>query len=268
MGNNKRVKQLMIMRQIKIILRSPLAIGRLIVAMVFTTLMYIALLLVLFVHKERPMDLLWRMMNYWCQNMLAIMGMQVDLTIEESMKEPGLILSNHRSYIDIFINLSMHSARIIAKKEIGSWPIIGLGMRVFNVLMMDRSSMSSRMENVRQMEAILINKESLIIYPEGTTHRGPGIGPIKESTYKIASKNNIRVYPIAIEYENQDDAWVGDDLFVPHFIRRSGVWHRKVSVVVGRSVQTTDNVVLKNEIEDFMTNETLRMRKEFDKNKS
>lgn len=190
--------------------------------------------------------------------------MQVDVKFEAPMEGPGLILSNHRSYIDIFINLSLHQARIIAKKEVGSWPVIGLGMKAFNVLMMDRSSMASRMENLRQMEQILVSGQSLIIYPEGTTHRGPGIGPIKESTYKIASKNNIRVYPIAIEYENQDDAWVGDDLFVPHFIRRSGALRRRVSVVVGKAIQTSDNELLRDEVEGFMKRETLRIRKKYD----
>lgn len=265
MDKNRHAKPLIIMRQIKIILRSPLAIGRLVVVGCFTVLMYIILLIVLAVHKQRPMDLLWRMMNYWCRNTLAIIGMKVDLTVEEPITEPGLILSNHRSYIDIFINLSMLQSRIIAKKEVGEWPIIGLGMRVFDVLMIDRSSMVSRVENLRQMEQILISGQSLIIYPEGTTHRGPEIGPMKESTFKIASKNNIRVYPIAIEYENQDDAWVGKDLFVPHFIRRSGAIHRKVSVVIGKSIQTTDNELLRDSVKGFMKQKTLRMRNEFDK---
>ena len=123
------------------------------------------------------------------------------------------------------------------------------------------------MNNIRKMENVLLDNKSLIIYPEGTTHRGPEIGPIKESTYRIASNNNIRVYPVAIEYKNQDDAWVGDDLFVPHFIRRGGIPIRHVGVKVGRSIQTTDNKALKHHVEDFMTNETLRMRREFDKEK-
>ncbi|MDA3867606.1 MAG: lysophospholipid acyltransferase family protein [Salinivirgaceae bacterium] len=196
--------------------------------------------------------------------MLTIMGVVVDLKIEGEVDKPGLILSNHRSYIDIFINLSIHSARIIAKKEVGKWPLIGYGLRIYNALLINRSSIASRMESIRSMEKVLQNNESLIVYPEGTTHRGPEIGPIKESTYRIAVSNNSWVYPIAIEYKNQDDAWIGTEWFVPHFIRRSGTVERHVAVRVGAPFRTSDSTELKEHVENFLRSRISEIRNNYD----
>ncbi|ALO15315.1 1-acyl-sn-glycerol-3-phosphate acyltransferase [Salinivirga cyanobacteriivorans] len=254
------------MNKLKIVLLSPLAIGRLLVAVLFTFVLYLIVAGIDIFYKKKPQELLRAYMSYWCRNMLSIMGVKVHVEYEEKPDKPALILSNHRSYIDIFINLAINPGRIIAKKEVASWPMLGRGIRIYDVLQIDRSSMNSRIENIRKMENVLLNNQSLIIYPEGTTHRGPGLGPIRESTYRIASNNNFPVYPVAIEYKNPDDAWVGKDLFVPHFIRRAGVPKRYVGVKVGKSIQTTDNKELKAYVEGFMQRETMRMREEFDSN--
>ncbi|MFO7863119.1 MAG: 1-acyl-sn-glycerol-3-phosphate acyltransferase [Salinivirgaceae bacterium] len=253
------------MKILKIILRSPLALFRLVLVVVFTFLMYVTLVFVLFVHKKKPVNTLWHLMNFWCRYMLTLIGVAVDLEIEGEMDKPGLILSNHRSYIDIFINLSLHSARIIAKREIGSWPLIGYGLRAFDALLLDRSSIASRMESIRIMEEVLKNNESLIVYPEGTTHRGPELGPIKESTYRIAANNNSWVYPVAIEYKNQDDAWIGKELFVPHFIRRSGAIERHVAVRVGAPFRSTDGKELKEYVEGFLRDRISKIRNNYDR---
>ncbi|PLX15709.1 MAG: hypothetical protein C0599_16260 [Salinivirgaceae bacterium] len=256
------------MRKILIVLLSPLAFLRLVLVFTYTFILYLLSVsfYLLFVRKL-PTRFMWRFMQLWARGILFIMGVKMDVRYEGRVDKPGLILSNHRSYIDIFVNLAVNPSRIIAKREMTKWPFFRMGMKMFDTLILDRGSMASRFENIRKMEKVLTNGHSLIIYPEGTTYRGPEIGKIKSSTYRIASQNNILTYPIAIEYKNQDDAWIGDDLFVPHFIRRAGMPIRFVKVVVGKPMQTEDNEKLQEYIEGFWKDKIKEARARYDRKK-
>jgi len=52
-------------------------------------------------------------------------------------------MANHRSYIDIFLVFSRYPASIVAKKELGKWPIIGWSVRLARMILVDRNSKSS-----------------------------------------------------------------------------------------------------------------------------
>jgi 1-acyl-sn-glycerol-3-phosphate acyltransferase len=253
------------MHKILIILLSPYAFLKLILVLAYTFVLYLLSVIYYFVFlRNKPNRLMWWLMKLWARGILFVMGVKMNVVYEGRVDKPGLILSNHRSYIDIFINLAINPSRIIAKKEVKKWPFFRMGMKMFDTLVLDRGSMASRIENIRRMEKVLTDGYSLIVYPEGTTYRGPEIGKIKSSTYRIASQNNVLTYPIAIEYKNQDDAWVGDDLFVPHFIRRAGKLVRHVTVVVGKSMQTEDNEKLQEYVEGFMREKIAEARAKYD----
>lgn len=256
------------MDKILMALLAPIAFIRLVLVFLFTFLMYVFTVsfYYLFV-RANPTRFMWELMRFWAKGILFLMGVKMSVKYEGRVDKPGLILSNHRSYIDIFVNLAINPSRIIAKTEIKNWPFLGTGVKMFDTLILDRRSMNSRINNIRKMEKVLNDGYSLIIYPEGTTYRGPEIGKIKSSTYRIASQNNIRTYPVAMEYKNQDDAWVGDDLFVPHFIRRAGIPWRHVIVVVGKPMQTTDNEALQKYVEGFMNEKIAESRARYDHKK-
>lgn len=256
------------MHKLLIIILSPLAFIKLVLVFVFTLLLYLFTVSFFFLFvRKKPTSFMWWLKKFWAKGILLIMGVKMSVRYEGKVDKPGLILSNHRSYIDIFVNLAINPSRIIAKKEISKWPFFGMGMKIYDTLILDRGSMNSRINNIRKMEKVLNDGHSLIVYPEGTTYRGPEIGKIKSSTYRIASQNNIPTYPIAIEYKNQDDAWVGDDLFVPHFIRRAGKLVRHVTVVVGKPMQTEDNEKLQEYVEGFMREKIAEAREKYDKKK-
>lgn len=247
------------------IVLAPIAIVKLLVAFIYTFLCYFAAAFANLVNRRKPQKFLWAALRFWAQGMLIIMGVKMHITRYSKVDEPGLILSNHRSYIDVFVNLALNPVYIIAKKEIANWPMFGHGFKIFNMLLIDRGNFRSRVQNMKKVEKVLVEGNSLILYPEGTTHRGPEIGPMKDSTFGIAAGNNIRVYPIAMEYKNPNDAWVGNDLFVPHFLRRSGSLIRHVGVSIGAPIINNDKAKLKEQVRGFMEEEISRMRREFDK---
>jgi len=63
---------------------------------------------------------------------------------------------------------------------------------------------------------------SVILFPEGTTYKGSLTLHFKNGGFALASRKGIQIIPCAINYLNADDAWVGKELFVPHFINQMG----------------------------------------------
>jgi lyso-ornithine lipid O-acyltransferase len=130
-----------------------------------------------------------------------------------------LYVSNHRSYIDPVCKALWIPFVPIAKAEVGKWPVIGWGARMTGVFYVKRADKSSRNSTREAARELLKSGQSVLVYPEGTTAAIGTTLPFRIGTFAIAVEENIAVAPIAIEYADSQAAFVGDDLFVPHFLR-------------------------------------------------
>src|SRR5262245_41227007 len=73
-------------------------------------------------HKREIRD---RMIRACQRSMLRITGVQLNVTGTLSDKRPLLLVSNHLSYLDIFILASQATLRFTPKSEIADWSVIG-----------------------------------------------------------------------------------------------------------------------------------------------
>ena len=105
---------------------------------------------------------------------------------------------------------------------------------------------------------------SVVNFPEGTTYKGPGILKLKMGSFHIAAQGDIPIIPVALEYKYQDDAWVGDDTFIPHFLRCFAKKETPVKVHFGPKMQSDDPEALMEQAKEFLNTELYRMRKEWD----
>ncbi len=154
----------------------------------------------------------------WCQALVK----NLNITVEMNGTIPSqgvLFVCNHRSYIDIAVIGQYFPSTFLAKKELASWPILGLAAKLAKVIFVDRNSAQSRKKSRVKISQTLKEEISVIVFPEGTSYAGPGILAFKLGTFELAADNNISVVPVAIEYDDASDAWVGDDTFIRHFIQ-------------------------------------------------
>jgi 1-acyl-sn-glycerol-3-phosphate acyltransferase len=88
--------------------------------------------------------------------------------------EGNVIIGNHNSNYDIFVNsttLPWHSVFcFLSKAELGKVPAFGIIAKNLTVLV-DRSSMTSRMKSMIRMKDILKSGKSVWIFPEGTRNK-------------------------------------------------------------------------------------------------
>lgn len=175
----------------------------------------------------------------------------------------GLIVFNHRSYFDPLVILRDILAFPVAKKEVDSWPLIGHVCRATGVIFVKRESKISRKQTLKDVRNILNQGYSILIAPEGTTHIETVSIDFKPGAFILAAELEVPVIPVAIDYKNIKDAWIGNDTFVPHFFKCFGKWKTEIKV-------TFFEPLISNNVEELISiskskidGELLRFRKEW-----
>ena len=79
-----------------------------------------------------------------------------------------------------------------------------LAKRIFNAVLIERKKVTARDNPIEQMLAVLEEKYSLIIFPEGGRQVGPGMAPFKSGLYHLAKKRpDIEFIPVLIDNLNR-----------------------------------------------------------------
>lgn len=195
----------------------------------------------------------------------TVLGIKI-ISYGKLPKTSGLIISNHRSYFDSLVILKNVLAYPIAKIELASWPLIGNVAKTTGAIFVNRESKESRVNTLKEVRKILKNGYSILNTPEGTTHGEPTTIIFKPGAFKIAAQYKIQVVPVAIDYKNKYDYWLGNDSFLPHFLVCFGKWRTEIKVSYLESI-CSDNVnELITKSKQEIDIELLRFRADWDKN--
>ena len=68
-------------------------------------------------------------MTEWAGDILTTLNVHVEKVGQPSREEPVLFVGNHISYVDIPLLMFLNPVVFVAKKQLGSWPIIGAACR-------------------------------------------------------------------------------------------------------------------------------------------
>lgn len=170
-----------------------------------------------------------------------------------------IYISNHRSWVDPLITLKHVPVMPVAKAEVSSWPLIGYGAKVTGILYVKRESKNSRADTLKAMDKFLKKGFSILIYPEGTTHSDPQTMPFKKGAFGLAAKEGFSILPVALEFKNEKMPWVGDDTFVPHFLRVFSKPRNRVTIHYGEPIQSYDTEILVQKTREWIDGKLLIM---------
>ncbi len=202
--------------------------------------------------------ILWR--RKWHKFIFPLCGVQVKLSgLENIRAAPVIFVGNHRSYIDPVVATHYAESVVISKSEVADWPLIGKGIRITGVVFVKREDKQSRSNTLLAMESLLKQGVSIMVFPEGTTTRAPDFLSFRPRTFQLAAQLGIPVIPLAIEYEDPDDAWVGDDTFLRHFFQTFGKRKVDMHVSIGPAMIDTDGEALMNTAHDWIKKELLSL---------
>jgi 1-acyl-sn-glycerol-3-phosphate acyltransferase len=223
------------------------------------TLLRVSQIVLLSVLKGENIRRSMRIRQKWARHLLPAIG--VDIQANGTPPDfPCILMGNHRSYLDPAVILHDAFAYPVSKAEVSGWPIVGYGAKVSGVLFLQRESAVSRKFTLDAIAEKLKEGFPVILFPEGTTHSDPQTIAFKPGGFRLAAANHIPVVPVAIDYASTKDYWVGNDTFLPHFIRRFGEKSMKVRVSYGEAIWNDDPVSLLNEAQSWINAELLEIR--------
>ncbi len=176
-----------------------------------------------------------------------------------------IFVGNHRSYLDPAVVLRDVEALPVAKAEVADWPLIGYGAKVTGIMFVKRDSKTSRASTLDAMRKTLQMGFPVLVYPEGTTHTMPHTMEFRGGGFGLAVKEQVPVVPMAIEYFDMRDAWVGDDTFISHFMRCFGKKRTYIKIRYGQALPPGNNPSeLLASTQAWVNRSLAELRQEFD----
>ncbi len=115
-------------------------------------------------------------------------------------QKPYIIISNHASYLDIFLMYSIlpkHEFLFLGKAEILSYPLMKTFFKELNIPVYRNNRMKAAKSFIEAKRAIAAGW-SLVIFPEGgiPDEDSPKMIPFKEGAFKMAKEMKVPILPL------------------------------------------------------------------------
>ncbi|MFE9585366.1 lysophospholipid acyltransferase family protein [Streptomyces microflavus] len=151
----------------------------------------------------------------WARGVPRAFGVRV--TVRVHPYDPGsggeLVVANHISWLDIPLVASVLPGRMLAKSEVGRWPLLGRLAGLGSTLFIDRDRLRALPGAVDTVAAALRAGSRVVAFPEGSTWCGRGSGGVfRPAVFQAAIDAGVSVRPVRITYGTAGAvAFVGDD---------------------------------------------------------
>lgn len=152
--------------------------------------------------------------------LLWICGVKVKVTGNAAVLDrPVLYVSNHISWLDIFVLNSVRCTSFIAKSEIKSWPVVGWLVAAAGTVFIERGQRHAVKTVGVQMSACFERGDAVGLFPEGTTSTGMDVRNFHSSLFEAALNLDIDIQAVALRFFHQGQrserfAFVGEQSLV------------------------------------------------------
>ena len=162
----------------------------------------------------------------------ALFGIHIKVIGRPVTGEGVLLVANHTSWVDIVVFSAVTPLSLVAKAEVGRWPLFGTLARLQRTVFVERQRRSATGQTRDAIRDRLLAGDTLLLFPEGTSHDGNHVLPFKSALlgaaeYRLDSGSHVKVQPVSAAFtglhglpmgrENRPFfAWYGDMEMVPH----------------------------------------------------
>ncbi len=174
-----------------------------------------------------------RIASFYGKISLMLFGVKIKLINLDRYKgtnENYMIVSNHLSYIDIFVIYSVMPSVFVANAELEQEFPLGAVTRYGGGVFVERRNRSRLLDDMDNVSSVLKMGLNIVLFPEGTTSNGEGVAPFKAPFLKSAINSCTDVLPLCIKYKkintqdiNKDNRdlifYYGGITFFEHFFR-------------------------------------------------
>jgi 1-acyl-sn-glycerol-3-phosphate acyltransferase len=126
----------------------------------------------------------------------------IRVTGTENMKGSGpwVVVSNHASYLDGFALTAVlpTAGSFLAKSEFQESFVARLLLERLGTLFVERFDPNKGVEDIQRAAETLAAGQSLLLFPEGTFDRAPGLKPFRLGAFVLSAQTGTPMVPVAI----------------------------------------------------------------------
>jgi len=163
----------------------------------------------------------------WSADLLHIFNVRIDIAGDDPLHKlrHGLIVTNHISWLDVFVLNAVVPMRFVAKSEVRRWPVIGWLCARAQTLFIERGKARSAARINVQLVELLQRGECLAVFPEGTTTDGTSVAHFHSSLLQPAIDAGALAHPIAIRYLDADGAHSTAAAYIDELSFGASMWN-------------------------------------------
>jgi len=159
-----------------------------------------------------------RLIRSWSRKLLAICGIEVEvqgLAPGQAAPQGAMLVSNHISWLDIYVIHSWQPVRFVAKSEIRSWPVIGWLCDKTGTIFIERGRKRDAHRVLHHITEVMRQGDLVCVFPEGTTTDGSKVLPFHANLMQAPVAGHLPVQPVGLIYL---DAATGKPTLAPAYI--------------------------------------------------
>jgi 1-acyl-sn-glycerol-3-phosphate acyltransferase len=139
----------------------------------------------------------------WCRALTAILGVRIE-RLGRIPPDGCLIVSNHLSYVDVFVLGAQRPTSFVAKAEVARWPVIGLLCRAAGIVFVQREDKRRLPEAAERLRSELARGSTVVLFPEGTSTGGDVVLPFRASLLAPAAEAGLPVAHATLAYRTAE----------------------------------------------------------------
>lgn len=163
-----------------------------------------------------PLPVRERVRARWCRGLLAALGVRLHIA-GTPPAWPLLIAANHVSWLDVIAIGAAFRCAFVSKDDARGWPVFGWLAARNGTLFLRRNSARSAHAVARKLARRLAARETMTVFPEGTTTDGSCVLGFNPALFQAAVDARCHVLPLAVQYYDHRarrtsvPAYVGDE---------------------------------------------------------
>ncbi|MDB3891194.1 1-acyl-sn-glycerol-3-phosphate acyltransferase [Acidimicrobiia bacterium] len=132
---------------------------------------------------------------------LIAAGIDLKVTGAEKidLSQSYVVISNHPSTLDIFTHITALpvSIRFLTKTELFRIPILSRVLKILGLPRIDRKNAQMNLPKINEsIQRVIDNKNSIMIFPEGTRSNQKDLLPFKKGAAHVAKQFNLPIIPV------------------------------------------------------------------------
>lgn len=120
--------------------------------------------------------------------------------IDPQKRQQFLTVSNHVSWLDIFVINAVAPMRFVAKADIRDWPLVGPLCAGTGTIFIERNKRTALREVIVIVKQALAKGDRVAVFPEGTTSDMQSILPFHSNFLQVAIDEKLTVLPLAMRF--------------------------------------------------------------------